>query len=383
MSKPSPRIKVYPAGSVSSEVRYKVGGVWKRETVRNAEVPARVKRITEDLAKLRLPLTDAEIEDYRAAKALLPEGTTMVAAAKAFLGTESTREVKHLPWKEALTRFEKHELDRGIEADTVRERVSHVLSLSTVVNAPHPGHTTPEHVRAYLASFENPRTANHRRSNLAGFFDWYHSEVKITAPNPVRSVKSRKVQASDPVPFTHDQVNTLLSVATHRGNDQAMFAIILGALCGIRTAEVCRLTFEDVFDHLGTPRKEIQLSSRITKTNRRRVVPVHPVAVSLLRQARDMAPGILMATKGPLIRGRIHDHLKAVALEAGVTWIDNGLRKGFVSASTTLYGAATTARWAGHTVEVLESEYRALVTREDALAWFSNQPFTDLLLPTE
>jgi hypothetical protein len=61
--------------------------------------------------------------------------------------------------------------------------------------------------------------------------------------------------------------------------------------------------------------------------------------------------------------------------------VDNGLRKGFVSAATTLYGAPTAARWAGHSEAVLESEYRALVSRPDALAWFKNKPFTEILLP--
>lgn len=378
---PPSSVKTYASRPGYTELRYRVGTVIKREFVADAKVAERTKQIEADLKKFRTPLTDREIEEYRAAVYLLPEGTTLTQAVTAFA---KTAPFSPLNWSDAIALFEEHECGR-VDQRTLNDRKAQLLGLSLSVGGSSPSHLTSPMLRAHLASFESPHTANHRRSTYALFMDWYLDHIGSDRPNPVRSVKSRKVAASDPVPFSYVDRDRLIQTALDEKNATALFVLVLGSYCGIRSCEIERLTFGDIFDILSSNsllvRTEISLSSTITKTNRRRVVPIHPGAKPLLWAAFECSPRFRRGCDQPLLKQTPHNQLKKITAKAEVQWVDNGLRKGFVSAATTLYGAATAARWAGHSEAVLESEYRALVSRPDALAWFGGKPFSEILLP--
>lgn len=374
-------VKAYASRPGYTELRYRVGTTINREFVADAKVAERTKQIEADLRKFRTPLTDREIEEYRAAVYLLPTGTTLTQAVTAFA---KIAPAAPLDWATSINLFEEHECGR-VDQRTLRDRKAQLLDLGLATGTSTPSYLTSPMLRAHLASFESPHTANHRRSTYALFMDWYLDHIGSDRPNPVRAVKSRKVAASDPVPFSYVDRDRLIATALDEKNATALFVLVLGAYCGIRSCEIERLTFGDVFDILSSNSllvcTEISLSSAITKTNRRRVVPAHTQAMTLLWQAYAFSPRYRRGADQPLLKQTPHNQLKKIAAKAGVQWVDNGLRKGFVSAATTLYGAATAARWAGHSEAVLESEYRALVSRPDALAWFGGKPFTEILLP--
>jgi len=374
---PPSSVKTYASRPGYTELRYRIGSTLKREFVADAKAPARRKQIEADLTKFRAPLTDREIEEYRAAVYLLPTGTTLIQAVTEFAKTAPTQP---LDWSSAIALFEEHECGR-VDQRTLNDRKAQLLGLSLSVDTGSPSYLTSAVLRTHLATFTSPQTANHRRSTYALFMDWYLDHTGDTRPNPVRAVKSRKVAASDPVPFSYVDRDRLIETAIAEKNATALFVLVLGSFCGIRSCEIERLTFGDVFESDGVLRREISLSSTITKTNRRRVVPIHPHAFNLLWSAHALSPRFRRGADQPLLKQTPHNQLKKIAAKAGVQWVDNGLRKGFVSAATTLYGAPTAARWAGHSEAVLESEYRALVSRPDALAWFKGKPFTEILLP--
>lgn len=370
-------VKTYASRPGYTELRYRVGTVIKREFVADAKVAERTAQIEADLKKFRTPLTDREIEEYRAAVYLLPTGTTLTQAVTAFA---KIAPIAPLDWTSAINLFEEHECGR-VDQRTLRDRKAQLLDLGLATGTATPSHLTSPMLRAHLASFESPHTANHRRSTYSLFMDWYLDHIGSDRPNPVRAVRSRKVTASDPVPFSYADRDRLIQTAIAERNATALFVLVLGSYCGIRSCEIERLTFGDIFHNGQVLRTEISLSSTITKTNRRRVVPVHTQAMTLLWQAHAFSPRYRRGEDQPLLKQTPHNQLKKIAAKAGVQWVDNGLRKGFVSAATTLYGAATAARWAGHSEAVLESEYRALVSRPDALSWFGGKPFTEILLP--
>lgn len=372
---PPSSVKTYASRPGYTELRYRIGSTLKREFVADAKASARRKQIEADLLKFRAPLTDREIEEYRAAVYLLPTGTTLTQAVTEFAKTAPTQP---LDWSSAIALFEEHECGR-VDQRTLKDRKAQLTDLATGTTSP--SHLTSAVLRTHLATFTSPQTANHRRSTYALFMDWYLDHTGDTRPNPVRAVKSRKVAASDPVPFSYVDRDRLIETAIAEKNATALFVLVLGSFCGIRSCEIERLTFGDVFESDGILRREISLSSTITKTNRRRVVPIHPGVKHFLWNAHTLSPRFRRGTDQPLLKQTPHNQLKKIAAKAGVQWVDNGLRKGFVSAATTLYGAPTAARWAGHSEAVLESEYRALVSRPDALAWFKNKPFTEILLP--
>lgn len=372
---PSP-VKTYASKPGYTELRYRIGSTVKREFVADAKAPARQKQIEADLKKCRAPLTDREVEEYRAAVYLLPPGTTLTQAVTAFAKIAPTAP---LDWSSAIAAFAEHEAGR-VDDRTLRDRKAQLLGLSLSVGTPSPGHLTSAVLRTHLATFASPQTANHRRSTYALFMDWYLDHTGDTRPNPVRAVKSRKIAAKDPVPFTAADRDALINAAIDEGNPSALFAFVLGSFCGIRSCEIARLKFGDLFKDDEQTLHEISLSSTITKTNRRRVIPIHSAAKILLWQAFELAPRLRRGLDHPIISKSLHAQIKKIAAKADVEWVDNGLRKGFVSAATQLYGSTVASQWAGHSIDVLESEYKALVSRTEALAWFKGKPFENLLI---
>jgi integrase len=276
---PPSSVKTYASRPGYTELRYRIGSTLKREFVADAKASARRKQIEADLLKFRAPLTDREIEEYRAAVYLLPTGTTLTQAVTEFAKTAPTQP---LDWSSAIEAFEEHECGR-VDQRTLKDRKAQLTDLALAPGTASPSHLTSAVLRTHLATFTSPQTANHRRSTYALFMDWYLDHTGDTRPNPVRAVKSRKVAASDPVPFSYVDRDRLIETAIAEKNATALFVLVLGSFCGIRSCEIERLTFGDVFEEAPgeTLRREISLSSTITKTNRRRVVPIHPGAEAL------------------------------------------------------------------------------------------------------
>lgn len=372
-------IRKYPNKPGWTEIRYTIGSTRKRETIKDSLVDARIAQIENDLKNFRIPLTDKEVEEYRAAKHLLPDGMTLVQAVMAAGGIPTAAKSPHL--LPAIEQYLDHCRSKGLSPRTVSDRTQHlrhfkgaaIFAQLTRVDAQLTSFTWND-IDRYLKAAA-PKTANTRRATLVSFFDFWRkiSGVDPAAPHPVRQVECRKVAAKDPVPFTPDNLHKLIRTATSRNCPDSLMFITLGAHLGVRAAEVGRLTWGDVWDATNhKPKASLALSSSITKTNRRRVVPITAAAVALITWCADLLPFLgNYPPDMPVVSGRVRRHITATAAAAGVEWIDNGLRKGYVSACVTLLGAEQTAAYAGHSISVLESNYKALVSEEDAKKWFA------------
>lgn len=372
-----PLVRIYANKPGYSELRYHVAGVVKREVVPDAHVRVRAQEITGQLASHQVPLRPAEVEEYRAVKFMLPEGVTLLQVVSHYLATGPRTKMS---WPEALVQFKVRQKTDGISKDLVRDRLALLHKFQGFCTwgklAFDPSQVLEAHVRSYLATANSDKTANNWRSHLLVFFDWYRTETRtpVSVEHPVRSVKARRVAVVDPVPFTPDALQKLLHTAQEESCAASIMALALGAFCGIRMAEIERLKWSDLYELDGSFSDVISLSSTITKTNRRRTIPVTPEAKQWFSVGYLKTPSWLRSHDCPVLNGKIHDKLSAIARKAEVEWIPNGLRKGFVSASVALHGTAKTAAWAGHSEAVLESTYKALVSVEDATKWFSIRP---------
>ena len=120
---------------------------------------------------------------------------------------------------------------------------------------------------------------------------------------------------------------------------------------------------------------EIWLSSEITKMDKRRAFAMPGPLFEWLTYIASIKPPRRQLKHMTLIeKTNPNRTLRTVAAHAGVDWVDNGLRKGFVSCHTRLMGAERTAAISGHSEEVLESDYKALVSHEEAKTWMGIFP---------
>jgi integrase len=366
MTAPKDPIKTYPSKDGRIEIRYRVGSIRHRETVKADVADNRVAEIRQYLARCQKPLTPREVEEYHAAVALLPTGVSLIDAVKQAVA----RPVVTFTMLDLIDRYLDHCRTRNLAERSIADRKQHLTAFRYCYFIEQdPAAITWTAVDHYLGCFESPKTANTHRATLVSFFD-YWCKISGATINPAKQVEARKVPVKDPVPFTPAQLHALLDAAYRLNHPDVLIFLALGAYTGARAKEIQRLTWDDVWDFLHeVPVDPLVLSSSITKTNRRRLVPTTDALWKVVSHARECVDPADPST--PFVTKRLRRRLAKVAAAAGVEWVDNGLRKGFVSASVTIHGTSRTAAWAGHSESVLESNYKALVSEEDAKAWFS------------
>ena len=162
--------------------------------------------------------------------------------------------------------------------------------------------------------------------------------------------------------YTPAEMRALLSVA----GPEMVPVLAIGGFAGLRSKEVERLDWSEV--QLG--RGFIELKRSKTKTARRRLVPIAPNLVPWLSPYAQESGHVWVYGSSNLSR------LKAeVAKDAGVPWRHNALRHSFASYRLAqLQNANQVALESGHSVKVLFTNYRELVTPEEAKGWFGIVP---------
>ena len=130
--------------------------------------------------------------------------------------------------------------------------------------------------------------------------------------------------------------------------DDARPALAIGAFAGIRTAEVCRLDWSEVFLDKGL----IEIKKGKAKTRSRRLVPItenlEPFLFDLMRDAGN---------------------------DSGGKWKHNALRHSFISYRVAkIKNVNEVAMEAGNSLDMIFKHYRELVTEKEADVWFGAKP---------
>ena len=147
----------------------------------------------------------------------------------------------------------------------------------------------------------------------------------------------------------------------------------IAAFAGVRWNEIERLNWDDIKE------SEIVISARIAKTRSRRIIPIRPALAAFLteRGTGSVLPRIYSARR-PSVR-RL-DFLRAQAeKQAGLyPWPRNALRHSFISYALAIdHDENRIALESGNTPDVIHTNYRALVTREEAKRFWNIRPLVN------
>ena len=180
--------------------------------------------------------------------------------------------------------------------------------------------------------------------------------------NPAKATQTIK---ADDVPieiYTPVEMRKLLAAASI----EFVPSIVLGAFAGLRSAEIQRLTWDDI----RLAERHIVVGKDKAKTASRRIVPIWESS------AEWLAP---YASRTGLIWGggytQFYDAQNFTAEKAGIDWKRNALRHSYASyrfAQTT--DAGLVAGELGNSVNMVHKHYRELVTRQSADQWFNIKP---------
>jgi len=171
--------------------------------------------------------------------------------------------------------------------------------------------------------------------------------------------------------YTPKQFSTLLRYVDER----FVPFVALGGFAGLRSIEILRLEWEDVWFEKGF----IEVGREKSKTATRRLVPICPALEAWLKpRAKESGPIL------PKIRNEVHFtrlfHAAKGTLndEKGtprMKLVHNGLRHSFCSyRMAETKSAAQVALEAGNSPKMLFEHYRELVTEAEAKEWFGLAP---------
>ena len=160
-----------------------------------------------------------------------------------------------------------------------------------------------------------PATRNIFRTRLHTLFE-FGRQCGWTDTNPVASV--RKIKVSEPLTriLSPEEAARLLELS----EQETLPYWVLGLFCGLRTAELERLSWADIhFEEL-----LVEVPSLASKTASRRFVPIRPNAAHWLKPYQNM--------RGAMCPPDLYHRLVKDRERAGLTeWPPNGLRHSFGS----------------------------------------------------
>lgn len=347
-------------------------------------------RIAEQLAtgeSTAAGMSNSQAASYgRAIELLQPTGTALEVAcaiyAKCFAILGSDR------MTEAATFFQRHAA-ASITPRTVRQVADELLEvrtqrttkgtpgapryISTLRNqltrfakdfACEAANVTTGDVQGWLDKLKcAPRTVKCFRTSIGTLMSFAEARGYIfKGSNPVDGTEAIVSNEGAIEIFTPVEVAALLAAAP-----KAFLPVVaLGAFAGVRTAEIQRLTWQDI-DLAGG---FITVGAAQAKTRSRRLVPITSNLAAWLAPYAKQRGDVWRTAETALNSARAETVEKA-----GIAWKHNALRHSFISYRLAeVQSAAQVALEAGNSPQMVFKHYRELVKPADAKAWFAVGP---------
>lgn len=178
-----------------------------------------------------------------------------------------------------------------------------------------------------------------------------------------RALQNEKADGSDVEIYTPKEFAAFVSHA----DDTLPPLLIIGALAGLRTQELLRLEWSDVWRRAGY----IEVTRSKAKTRQRRLVPICSALAAWLVPYRDHADGRLWEGK----ECAFHKLCRTTGAAAGIARKDNALRHSFISYRLAeVQNEQQVAAEAGTSPAMIHGHYREVVTAAEANEWFNILP---------
>lgn len=209
------------------------------------------------------------------------------------------------------------------------------------------------------------KTRNHHRAAITQFLAWCVRKDYLPGNHRLGEadkMRPEKTNTAETQCYTAKELRTLLETAS--GPLRAMIA--LGGLAGLRTEELIRLDWADVWRVKG----HIEITAGKAKTRQRRLVEVNAALAAWLQPYREFKSGSLWEGS----ESAFHKAACALWETAGVTRKENALRHSFCSYAYVIHGENWTAQQAGNSPAMIHAHYKGLATKKEAEAWFAVKP---------
>ena len=308
------------------------------------------------LAPLGVPLLDA-IRDYVAARTILKDEALLPAVR--FYRDHAHRKLTRRSVDEVLQEFL---TIRGADGASVRYLQDVRSRLGRFAKAFHTDIADVEtgQMDEWLRSLQvAARSRKNFRILLVALFHFARdrgylaNDVKTAADGlPVPKTDEGEIEI-----YSVEEMATLLSHA----DEHTLPVLCFGGFAGLRTAEIERLTW----DNVKWEQSVIEVGAKTSKNRQRRLVPLLAPLVELLHPYRGRV--------GPVIaKIKLHLRLRQLAEKAKTPWKHNALRHSYASYRlASEQNVAQLALEMGNSPTMIFRHYRELTTPKAAKRWWS------------
>lgn len=316
---------------------------------------------------LALPYTLRQ-EALLATRALAPLGITLLDAVRAHIATKQQNE-KTATVEEMVDLFLMDKETNGASRGHLRttrlqlERFADSFGKKTI------GLMTYEEIQDWFNRMAvKPVTKLGYRRALNSLFI-FATKRKYTMNNPIQDLNLPKPKEEPIEIFTVEEMKALLRHATPK----VLPFLTLGALAGLRSAEIFRLDWSNIRWDQGT----IEIAGAIAKTGQRRFAVISDNLAAWLRPIAKLS--------GPVIEPghekTFYREVYAVADKAGVNWKHNALRHSYASYRTAAIKDVAQVSWEmGNSPRIIFRHYRELVSSKEAEAFWKIYPEEPIFL---
>jgi integrase len=225
-----------------------------------------------------------------------------------------------------------------------------------------------EHLDAFLGSLADlsAKSRNHYRAAVRQFLQWAVRKDFLTVTHRLGEADRLRPEHGNTAEVAFYSPRELAALLESADNTLRPMLAISG-LAGLRTAELLRLDWADVWRVPG----HIEITAGKSKTRQRRLVEICPALASWLEPYRSLAGGKLWSFHEITFQ----EHFRDLCGLAKVTRKSNGLRHGFCSFHFALHSNENlTAAQAGNSPAMIHAHYKGLATKAEGEKWFAVQP---------
>jgi integrase len=192
----------------------------------------------------------------------------------------------------------------------------------------------------------------------------FHRRRGVLPDNPARDLERESVKRTGEIAFWSPREAAAILTAIQR---EALPALVLAMFAGLRSAEVCRITWRDVNLEAG----HVVIAGTEAKTGSRRLAPIPANAIRWLRPLTGPPNARIFAGDSSQLARAISEACR----DAVVPRIANGARHTAISFKVALTGdVARVALESGNSPAVIHAHYRGLATESDARLFFDLNP---------
>jgi len=234
-----------------------------------------------------------------------------------------------------------------------------------------------EHLDTFIGSLKDfaPKTKNHYRAAVGQFLRWSVRKDYLPVTHRLGEADGLRPEHANTAEISF-YTPLELAALLENADDKLRPVIAVGGLAGLRSKELMRLDWADVWRVPG----HIEITASKSKTRQRRLVEICPALQAWLdpyhaRKTGNFWPGeerTFLEHYGELCKtARVEIKGKKIA----VTRKTNGLRHSFCSFHFALHtNENLTAAQAGNSPAMIHAHYKGLATKAEAEKWFNVIP---------